>query len=51
MWSSPRRIRRGGLYDPAAAGYVVAIVEDGGLAGSYGALGLVKQGADEVVAL
>jgi hypothetical protein len=39
----------GGLDDPAAAGYFVFLIEDGGLAGGDGALGLVEEGADLVV--
>jgi hypothetical protein len=37
--------------DPASARDLIAIVEDGGLAGSDGALGFVAEGADEVVTL
>jgi hypothetical protein len=40
------RTRRVGLDDPAAADYFVAVVEDGGLAGGDGALGLVEGGED-----
>ena len=36
------------LEDPAAAGYFVVLVEDGGLAGGDGALGLVEDGFDGV---
>jgi len=34
--------------DPAAPGDLVALVEDGGLAGGDGALGVVEGGLDEV---
>ena len=34
------------LDDPAAANYFVTVVEDGGLAGGYGALGVVEGGED-----
>ncbi len=38
------------LHDPAAAYYLVFLVEDGGLAGGDGALGFVEGGVDEVFA-
>ncbi len=39
---------RGLLEDPAASSYFVALVEDGGLAGGDGALGVVEDGFDVV---
>src|SRR3984885_10839962 len=36
------------LDDPAAADYLVFLIEDGGLAGSGGSLGLVEAGVDRV---
>jgi hypothetical protein len=36
------------LDDPTAAGYFVALVEDGGLAWGDGALGVVEGGFDQV---
>lgn len=36
------------LDDPAAAGYFVALIENGGLAGGDGALGFVEGGLDAV---
>ena len=38
-----------GLENPAATGYFVALIKDGGLAGSDGALGLVEDGLDAVL--
>src|SRR5882757_8568752 len=37
------------LDDPTASGYLVFLIEDGGLAGGDGALGLVEEGVDGVV--
>ena len=38
------------LHDPAAAYYLVLLVEDGGLAGGDGSLGVVEGGVDYVAA-
>ena len=35
-------------HDPAAADYLVFLIEDGGLAGGDGTLGLVEEGVDGV---
>jgi hypothetical protein len=41
--------RRNALYDPTASDYFVFLIEDGGLAGGDGSLGLVEEGVDGVV--